>query len=76
MEFRGNRGSSQDFHGTSFFGYRMLIKTESLRSIANLLQSHAHEKFKQFKSKHGYKDTNTKITRSYQNTKGNNESHL
>ena len=33
MEFRGNRGSNQDFHETSFFGYRILIKTESFHNI-------------------------------------------
>ena len=60
LERRGNRGLRQNFHGVSFSKDRVLINPDHF-VIYHLVTTCLPNKNKQFKLKHGYKNTTMKI---------------
>ena len=68
LEYRGNRGSRQNFHGILFSKDRILINSDNFISYHTMITCLSKEQ--QSKSKHGcQRHGYRRLTNSYQNAK-------
>ena len=77
MEFRGNRGSSQDFHGTSFFRISFINKTKSYDHSHFIKKTyHTYSKKQNLTYAWMQEDKHEKLFYSYQSAIQDNNLHL